>query len=522
MTIRYLVDLDIASSTGVAVNLRYSTGTTITAGGSTYTGKIAQPAFLSQSIAIDSGLGGAISSSIGELILTNTKRDLDVYKDHIFEGKTLTLYSYDTVTAIRTKLLVQVIEQAAFEWNQVSIRLQNRSATLDKPLQTLKYTGLNVLPGTTAANTLEGVTDLKDKLKPLIFGRVSNMTPVLVNTSRLIYQISSGTVEQVVNVLTNGAYLSRSANVIASYADFVSDLSTKAPAGGYYTSYTNSEGSFIRIGMSTGQLTCTVWEKKSVLANSPAQVILRILTSFGYTSADYVSADFTLLDSKIADNVGIVVQDNETIASILTSICTSIGAWWGVDQNNLFRIYYFGDLTATPIVSIHTQTSPDAFGITSFDFTGASYNGQVVPVRKVSLQYDKNWSVQNKESLAGIVVTENLERANWLSTEYRSAVVESPTTLTLFPTSQVFELSTVFDSEIAALSEATRVLNLTSVKRNLVNLSVRLSLAELASLYICSIINVILPRYGIAGTSYVLTSMEIDYLNYTANLTLWG
>ena len=39
MTIRYLVDLDIANSTGTAVNLRYSTGTTITSGGSTYTEK---------------------------------------------------------------------------------------------------------------------------------------------------------------------------------------------------------------------------------------------------------------------------------------------------------------------------------------------------------------------------------------------------------------------------------------------------------------------------------------------------
>ena len=523
MTIRYLVDLDIANSTGTAVNLRYSTGTTITSGGSTYTGKIVQPAFLSQSISIESALGGAISSSIGELILTNVKRDLDTYKDHIFEGKTLTLYSYDTVTTVKTKLLVQVIEQASFEWNQVSIRLQNKSVSLDTPIQTIKYTGLNVLPGSTAANTLEGVSDLKNKLKPLIFGRVSNMSPILVNTSKLIYQISSGTVEQVVSVLTNGAYISHSTNTIASYADFTSDAVGKVPAAGYYTTYSGAQGSFIRLGMETGQVTCSVWEKKSALANTSAQIILRLLTTLGYTGANYVASDFTFIDSKVADSVGLVVNDNETVASIITTICTSLGIWWGFDQNNLFRLYYFGNLAATPVITIHTQASPDAYGITSFDMSTASYNSIAIPVKKVSLTYDRNWTVQTKESLAGVVLTNNIDRVNWLGLENRTAVAESASTLSLFPDSQILEISTLLTSDKAALSEATRVLGLTSTKRKVLSISARLSLTELNSLYITCVVAIKLPRYGYdTATPFIVTSMELNYLDRTVNLTLWG
>lgn len=513
----YLADLNIADSTGTTITLRYSTNKSITTSGNTYTAKIVQPAFMGQSISIDNVIGGAISSSLGELLLTNTKRDLDYLKDYIFEGKTLTIYSYNTSTLVLTTILTQTIEQASFEWDKVSVRLQNKSDLLDKPLQTKKYLGNNVLP-----DGVEGVSDLLDKYKPLLFGRVANITPTLVNTDKLIFQISSEPVQQVVSVMSNGAYVSVSSNIIATYADFVSDVAGKVPNAGYFTTYSGAEGSFIRVGMESGQLTCTAWEKTSVIYDSPAQVILRILTLAGYTSANYVAADFTAIDALVADNVGIYVTEGQTITEILNQICSSIGVWWGFDATNKFRMYYFG-IAASPLLSIHASTPTDPYGITSFDIATASFNNRSIPVKEVKISYDKNWTVQAKNVLAGIIVTNYPDRTTWLGEAYRKVSSVSSSTLALYPESQLLEYETLLNSETAAKSEADRVLALTSVKRRIITLSARMSLADLSSLYICSTISIVLPRYGFtSGTSFILIGMEIDYLNFTANLTLWG
>lgn len=516
MAIIYLADLNISNSLGVPVTLNYSSGKTVTVSGTVYTAKISQPAFLGQSISIDSSIGGAISSSIGELILTNSKRDLDYLKTYIFEGKALIIYSYDTVSLVKTKILTQVIEQATFEWTQISIRIENKSASLDVPLQTKKYLGNNVLP-----NGVEGVIDLKDKLKPLVFGRVNNMTPILVNTSKLIYQISSEPVEQVVSVMTRGAYVSLADAVITSFADFINETNSALyPPAGYYTFYSGAEGSFFRLGMASEVVTCTVWEKISALNNSPAQIIKRVLNYVGITS--YVSSDISYIDSKVADNIGLFLDGSETVSSVLTDICSSIGAWWGFDQSNNFRLYYFGDVTASNLATIHVKTDPDKYGITSFEMANATINGKTDPVKEVTLDYAKNYTVEDKGSIAGIITTTDIERATWLSEEFRKAKAIKDIT-SLYSKSQILTYPTLFNSEYSAIAEAERVLALTSVKRNIITITARMPLSELIALYPCGIVNIVLPRYGFDnGKKCIIIGMEIDFLNYTANLVLWG
>ena len=185
-------------------------------------------------------------------------------------------------------------------------------------------------------------------------------------------------------------------------------------------------------------------------------------------------------------------------------------------------MYYFG-IAASPLLSIHASTPTDPYGITSFDIATASFNNRSIPVKEVKISYDKNWTVQAKNVLAGIIVTNYPDRTTWLGEAYRKVSSVSSSTLALYPESQLLEYETLLNSETAAKSEADRVLALTSVKRRIITLSARMSLADLSSLYICSTISIVLPRYGFtSGTSFILIGMEIDYLNFTANLTLWG
>lgn len=518
MALIYIADLEIADSVGTPVTLRFSTKKTITVVGNVYTAKITQPAFVAQSISFDQGIGGAIQSTVGELTLTNSKRDLDYLKDYIVEGKLLTLKTFDTVSLVVTTVLTKKIEQLVFEWRTVSVRLQDSFINLDTPLQTQKYLGNNIVGGI-LTDGFEGVVDLKDKPKPLLFGRVANVSAVQVNSQLLVYQISTNPIEMVINVLTNGAYITPMVSMPGTLALFKSTV----PSPGFYTFWTDSTGTYIRLGFPPETLTVSVIGKLDPQLNSPAAVIKQVLTYAGYTSANWVEADFTYLDTKIAANVGLEVGETENIASVLTSVCQSIGAWWGFDGNNIFRLYYFDSLTGTPIISLYNvanSTEINQLGITSVEIQNAIYNGKPHIVSQVVLNYDKNWEVIDNTNIAGIVPT---DRVNWLKEEWRKVKVINSSIVSLYPTNQVIEYETLLNSEISATAEANRVLTLLSSKHFMLNISVKLTKENLQLLTVTSLVKVYIPRYGMnTGRNFIITSVEVNYELSTANLSLWG
>jgi len=513
MSLIYIVDIDsyrLSPTTGNET-LRFSRKLKVTIGTVTYLPFIQQPSLVGQGFSLESTLGGSFSSSVGELVLANVERQLDYLKNYILEGKILTLKLYDTVQLSSTTILVQRIDQVVFEWDKISIRLTNDTELLDKPLQTKKYLGTGTTTG--ATTSFEGSIQSKNKLKPLLFGRVSNLSPYLVDSVNLVYQVSSETVGQIVSVASNGAFLTAASSQPSTFSAF---SSTNVDAG-YYVHYSGTEGTYLKLGMESGQITCTVWEKISPIENSAGAVIKRILALTGYS---YNTSDFTYLDSVQGDSIGIVISGEDSVATVLTTICSSIGAWWGFDSTNTFRLFYFGNLTATSLASIYQRSNIDEYGIVSFELENASFNSKYSPTKEIKLSYDKNWTVIDKANLAGYVLTHHQERSTWLSEEYRYAVAS---TTSDYPASHTITYDTLFISEFAAKAEAARILALTSVKRYISNCSVRLPTATLKNLVPCGIVTIYLPRYDFTnGKVFVILSVEIDYELSTANLVLWG
>lgn len=512
----FIVDIEAYKTTATAgtVTLRYSYQKEITIGGNLYKPWVEKPLIFGQSISLDSSFGGNFSSTSGEITLINRERILDVLAtDYIFAGKTITLKMYDTVSLTTTILSVQKMESPTFEWNRISIPLANEADKLDKPLQTKLYLGNNTLPA-----GVEGITELKDKPKPIALGRCTNISPVLVNTSKLIYQVSSEPCEQIVSVMSNGAYVSFG-SVQGTLANLL--LDTNAPNAGYYSWYSGAEGTFFRLAMESGDVTCTVWEKISPIFNSVSAIIQRVLTLAGYTSANWNAADFTYIDSLQGDSLGYFVSDTTTITDILNQLCQSISVWWGFDYTGIFRLFYFGDFTTTQLADIKFNSSGNTQGITSLDISGASYNGKTAPVKEIKLNYDKNWTVQDKASIAGIIVTDYPDRATWLGQEFRK--ISSSVTVTGLTNAQIMEYETLLVSEFAAKAEVDRLLALTSTQKFFYNCVAVLTLNELKSLVPCGIVKITLPRYDLAaGKTLMIISMEIDYEYLTANLVLWG
>lgn len=194
----------------------------------------------------------------GTVVLANADGVLDSLFRHIFNGRTLRiLLATDTPTywsSYRTVML-GTMDQAAFSFSssqpsQIVFRVRDRKTLLNKPIQLTKFLGNNALPDGVEGNA----DDLKGKPKPRCYGRVFNVSPPLVNTSKLIYQVHDGLIEEIQMVYDRGVALTQGDNV----GSLASLLST-TPASGEWDYYYGTEGSYFRLGSSpSGGITADV------------------------------------------------------------------------------------------------------------------------------------------------------------------------------------------------------------------------------------------------------------------------
>lgn len=497
----YLAELQAYDpSTSSVITWRFSSGTGYSNGSTFYAPRIEQPATFSRSMS--GGIGGRTSTSYGELTLINNDGGLNALADDYFDGRTLTLKrgSASQPYSSFSTLLVATVETVAMERERVSVRLRDKTIALDAPFSAVKYAGSNVLPA-----GIEGTADdIKDQYKPRIFGRIALMQPVLVNTSKLIYQVNNGSVDAVLNVFDAGAYLSKG-NDYTSQAD----MEANAPSSGYWRAW--PAGGCFRIGSSPyGQIAVSVAEKWDYTQNSAAGLIQRILTEKGYTSADWVAADFTALNQKNVAGLGILVEDGETTGALIDRICQSIGAWWGFDAIGKFRVARFDAPSGTPVATI---TNNDILEV-------ERQPESQMPLYRATVQADKNYSVTDKKSLAGVVPD---NRSNWISQATRDQKTED----VAVKTARLLAEEASFDSDLngiaIAAAESARRLSLYSSRRDVVTLTIADPASRYSTLDLGSLVSLKTNRLGYgAGRLMTVTSVQANYQTSEMDLTLWG
>ncbi len=478
----------------------FSSGRGFNNAGTFYVPRIENPASFTRSMS--GALGGRVSQNYGELTILNPDGAIDALANDYFDGRTLTLKFGDGAGSYAgfTTILQATIESVALEKDRISVRLRDKTATLERPFSESKYGGTNDLP-----TGVDGTPDdIKDQAKPRIFGRIALMTPVLVNTSKLIYQVNDGAIDSIVNVFDGGAYLTRSSDYLS-----LSDMYAYDPTEGTYRSLP-SLGLF-RLGSTpVNQLTVCVSEEWDYISNSAAGIVQRILSEKGFTSDDWIASDFTTLNEKNAGSLGLIVQDGETTASLIDRVCASVGAWWGFDAVGKFRIGRFDAPAGSPVAVltddfiIDCEREPD---------------GQL-PYWRTVISADANYAIQDKNSLAGIVPD---YRAAWLALDYRDQKAENATV----KSTRLLADETSYDSNLNGISiaqaEAARRLNLFSVRRDVVNLTLANPQDYFSTIDLGSVVNLQSERLGYGlGRLMTVTSISVDYQRNTLDLILWG
>lgn len=489
---------DPASSS--VITYRFASGQGFDNAGTFYKPRIENPATFTRGMGASPG--GKANVSFGELTLVNIDRELAAMADDYYDGRTLTLKIGDPAAAYGTftTVLKATIETVAVERERISVRLRDRSVALDKPFSTAKFGGTNVLP-----NGIDGTADdLKDQAKPRVLGRIALMQPTLVNTSKLVFMVNAGAVDAVLNVFDAGAYLSKGADYTNQ-----ADMEANAPANGTWRACP-SIGCFRLGSQPYGQITASVAEEWDYLSNTAAGLVQRILTEKGYTSSDWVAADFTALNSKNAGSLGLVIEGEETTASLIDRICQSVGAWWGFDSLNRFRIARFEAPTGSPVA---TLTDNEVLEIER------QPEGQL-PLWRTTLQADKSFAVQDRKSLAGVVPE---DRAAWFSTASRDQKAENADV----KTQRLLAEEETWDSALNGISiaqaESARRLNLFAVRRDVVTVTLANPADRYATLDLGAVVNVQSDKlsYG-TGRLMTVISVSADFQSGTLDLTLWG
>jgi hypothetical protein len=486
----------------------FSTSGTSTPPHTTVEPRVVTPATVRRDLFDVGTTGGASRVGYGELLLRNDDGGLDWLGRVSVDGRPVRLYVADTPAAEfpggYTLLLEAVAEQPELTLAEARVRLRDRQTFTTGQLQATKFAGTNVLP-----NGLEGIaSDLQGKPKPVLYGWCFNVAPVLVNTSRLIWQVNDGPVRDVMAVYDSGALLSRGPD----YAD-ATQLQSVQPAAGSFRVWKG--GGFFRLGSTpVGQVTCDAVEGLWPQDRTAAQVFQRLLVErAGLAPGDISAADVAALDQLQPATVGLYVAAETTVAEALDLLAQSVGAWWGADENGVLRIQRLDAPTGPPVLLL------DGDRIKSGALRRVPLSRGGLPAYRVTVRCAPNWTVQTN-GLAGSVSAARRAR---LAQPFQDAVVEDPAVQAQHLLAPELVVETLLACRTDGAAEAARLLGLYGVQRERYEVTVRLPGAALAQVQLGAVVELRYSRFGLQdGKLMRVLGFQLDPVAGEATLTLWG
>ncbi|MDF1791441.1 MAG: hypothetical protein P1U88_05990 [Thalassobaculaceae bacterium] len=341
---------------------------------------------------------------------------------------------------------------------------------------------------------LDGRAGLKDREKPLTFGRAYRVPAVLVDPATLTYQVHDGAIEDVDAVYDSGLALTKAAG---------------SPSAGQF-SVDAATGTFALGASAAGTVTADVRGDKvdGVFVETVAGLIHRLVVSRAgaHEPLSIDTAAFNAFAAAHDDPVGIWVRDGSTLAETLDALADSLGAHYGFDRT--------GRLT------IGRVEAPMASGVAAYDESQVLEIERLAlarPVWRHSVEYRRYWQTLDAAATAGAVSEE--ARAD-LAEPVRVEAASDPSVRLRHPLSDEAVVSTLLVDAASAAAEANRLLSIFGSGR--VAFRVLLKTQPFA-LELGQTITLTYPRHGLAGgRNLVVVGMVEDSAMNEISLDLWG
>lgn len=455
----------------------------------------------------DGRTGGGTKLEIGATTIVNNDGAYDDLLNYSFDGREIVIRAgqddskpYPTYFPV---VLRGTMEALQADFNTLTFQLRDKQYMLQKPLLTTTYAGTNTLP-----NGAEGTAaDIKGRLKPLVLGKVFNIGPVLVNTSKLTYQVSLIAVNSIDAVYDRGAAITKGAD----YADLAA-LEAASPAASSYITC-NALGLF-RLGTSpSGTVTSDVTQGANAAARTVAQLLKQLAILGGVSAGSISTTDVANLDAANAAEAGIFVTDSSTVAAVMDKVAASITGWYSFDSAGTLRMGRLSAPTGTPVAILND------YDIYKQSLQRRTPKDNGVPIYKVNLTYARNYTVQSTD-LAGSVAAAR-----------RAVLIQDDLTVTATDTSVqsqwqlagVMDVDTQLVSAADAQAEANRLLSLHKVRREVYDVPVDLQTWIKYNIQLMDLVQVNLPRFGMsAGRLFRLIGYRIELGKNRVILVVWG
>lgn len=336
---------------------------------------------------------------------------------------------------------------------------------------------------------LESGASLEGRPKPLCFGKCLNVTPVQVNPSLLIYQVHDGPIQAIDAVYNRGVAL----------------------GGGQYTvDLLRGTFTLLQSPGEGGAITADVrGDALGGYVSTVAGIVRRVVATYGpLAAADLDAASFTALDGAVPATVGLYAADQRTILDVLDELVNSIGAFYGFDRGGKFEVGLF---------SPPSEEKPAAATFGPAEILEIEALPTELPAWRQRVGYERNWTVQTGDQLAGSV---SEERKAFLAEEVRLAVADDETVKTKFLLALDPEpLPTLLADKSAAEVEANKLLDLYGRRREMYRVTVktqpyRLELGDQVALDY--------TRFGLAARLFRIVGLEERADVNRVTMELWG
>jgi len=421
-------------------------------------------------------VGGESIPSFGTIILSNADGGLDDFATFAWDNRDVEVRIGEKGARLNEHFTIFKGKTKAVEFNdlEISVIIRDGQDSFTRTFPPNVYGGTG---GTDGSSIMAGTP------KPLCFGQVFNITPVLVDEANNVYQVHDGPIESIDAVFKNGN----------STTNFTADL---------------SNGRFTLDTAPSGVITCDVKGAKpgGSYKQTVADIIRFIASEFaGFSDpADFDTASFDDLNTDNGSTVGVYVDRFTNILDVFDQLINSVGGFYGFTRTGEFNV---GRLTA-----------PSGTALLELDTTNIIELQRLptsIPNHRVNFRYKKNYTVLDEDTIGG-----SADDRDFVLRESAVETVNSPSILTEYPNSETLEIDSRLIDATAASNEASRTLGLYGDQRDVYRIRVK---TQPFTIRLNDLIRVTFPRYDLTGGKlFRVISLFEDAAINEVELELWG
>tara|TARA_R110002096_G_scaffold172484_2_gene346171 strand:- start:4823 stop:6544 length:1722 start_codon:yes stop_codon:yes gene_type:complete len=449
---------------------------------------------------------GAGVTSIGDVVIQNNDGEMDALLEKAWDGRDLKLIAGQE--GIPLNAFGTVLKGTALSINannkRISLRINDPAAFFQLPLERNKFAG---------TGGAEGDSDLKDQSRPYVAGRVRNITPYLVSSSDLLYQVHDGEVSAIDGVRDKGVALTSAGDwstvtALLAATTGIGGSGADIEAGEYGTCL--AEGYFRLGGQPVGLTTADVkGDADPDYVETTGAIVKRIVSSrlgaFNLQNDRLELSSFSRLDTAQPATVGVYVDQDSTVANVITSLMNGVGGYWYFNRAGKLVVDRLESPSA-PVVEIDDE---DIDSIFRLDLP--------VPVWRRSVTWFKSWTKQGPDELAGSVVDADRQL---YGNDFRYAVNEDSAIKNKHRFARKVITPGLFDIEADAIAESERLALLHGVDRSRYRIKIKRALFRISP---NNHIKITYPRYNLtAGRDFVVAALQEESKTGTTTLEVWG